>query len=70
MKVNFQEKLAPGSSFVLTAKVDQARGRKVKINGKLEVLSRRGATGPTVADATCLLVEPKWFKWLNWVDLF
>ncbi|ODQ45084.1 hypothetical protein PICMEDRAFT_73870 [Pichia membranifaciens NRRL Y-2026] len=70
LKVNFQEKLAPGSSFVLTAKVDQARGRKVKIDGKLEVLSGRGAAGPTVADATCLLVEPKWFKWLNWVDLF
>lgn len=70
LKVDFHGKLPPGSSFVLTAKVGQARGRKVVIDGKLEVLSGRGAVGAPVADATCLLVEPKWFKWLTWVDLF
>lgn len=65
LNVNFDGKLQPNSTFILTAKVEDARGRKVKINGDIKSLN-----GDAVADAKCLLVEPKWFKWLTWVDLF
>lgn len=67
LKVNFSDKkIIPGSNFVLYAKVVESRGRKVFINGKIESLNE----GDLIADANCLLVEPKWFKWLSWVDLF
>lgn len=65
LKVNFDGKLQPDSTFILTAKVQEARGRKVTITGDIKSLD-----GDAVADCKCLLVEPKWFKWLTWVDLF
>lgn len=65
LKVDFQGKLQPNSAFILTAKVAEARGRKVVINGTFTSLD-----GDQIAHATCLLVEPRWFKWLNWVELF
>lgn len=70
LKVDFHGKLPPASNFVLTAKVASARGRKVVIDGRLQTLSAKGKVGDTVANARCLLVEPRWFKWFGWVDLF
>lgn len=70
LKVDFNNKLHPGSNFILSAKVTESRGRKVVIDGKLQSLDKYGRVQETVADANCLLVEPKWFKWFNWVDLF
>lgn len=65
LSVNLKGKIHPNSSFILSAKIQEARGRKVNINGKIESLN-----GDLIADAKCLLVEPRWFKWFNWVELF
>lgn len=65
LNVNLKGKIQPNSSFILSAKVQDARGRKVNINGKIESLD-----GILIADAKCLLVEPRWFKWFNWLELF
>lgn len=65
LNVDFNNKIHPGSTFVLSAKVQEARGRKVLIRGTLDSLK-----GESIADAKCLLVEPRWFKWLSWVELF
>lgn len=65
LDLNFYGKIQPKSTFVLTAKVLDARGRKVKIEGTV-----KSASGERLADATCLLVEPRWFKYFNWVELF
>ncbi|TID20365.1 hypothetical protein CANINC_003610 [Pichia inconspicua] len=65
LDLNFYGKIQPNSRFVLKTKVEEARGRKVTIKGT--VIS---AEGDRLADAKCLLVEPRWFKYFNWVELF
>lgn len=65
LSVDFNNKIQPGSSFVLRAKVQEARGRKVTIRGTLDSLD-----GTSIANADCLLVEPRWFKKLNWIEMF
>lgn len=65
LKVDFAKKLQPNNAFILDAQVTEARGRKVTINGKIESLN-----GDPIATASCLLVEPKWFKYFSWIDLF
>lgn len=70
LNVNFSNKLQPNSTFMLTAKVTESRGRKVIIDGKLLPLDRKGKVGTSISDARCILVEPTWFKYFGWVDLF
>ncbi|KAG0676697.1 hypothetical protein C6P42_001167 [Pichia californica] len=70
LKVEFNDKLPTNSRFILSAKVVESRGRKVVIDGNLQSLDKNGKPQHYVANAKCLLVEPKWFKWFNWVDLF
>lgn len=66
LTVNFDKKLEPNSKFILTSKVVNSRGRKVTIEGNIKSLDN----GDTIANAECILVEPKWFKYLSWVELF
>lgn len=84
LDLDFVNKVSPGETLVLKAKVTLAKGRKVVIDG--EVLTLAGAaSGTTATTATtstaaanglvlakghCVLVEPKWFKYFNWIDLF
>lgn len=70
LTINFKDKVhlgKNGTDVILSANVKEWKGRKCIIDGKVQTLERNPTT---VADATCVLVEPKWFKWLSWVDLF
>lgn len=71
LSINFHEQAPPNSTVVLMAKVLEARGRKVIINGTLKTFPlTRNEKSITIADAQCILVEPKWFKYFKWVQLW
>lgn len=63
LSINFENQIPPASNVVLKAKVIEHKGRKVKIAGSLQTLSDDPIT---IATATCVLVEPKWFKYFSW----
>lgn len=65
LDLNFYGKIQPKSTFVLQTKVLESRGRRVTIEGIVSTTE-----GERLADAKCLLVEPRWFKYFNWVELF
>lgn len=70
LSINFRNQAPPNSTLVLRAKVTEAKGRKVTISGHLETLPATGSDKPVViADAVCILVEPRWFKWVKWLDV-
>lgn len=67
LSINFLEQIKPDTSVVLKAKVVEHKGRKVIIDGHIETLDKKPVR---IADAVCVLVEPKWFKYFNWLSLF
>ncbi|CCE83885.1 Piso0_004481 [Millerozyma farinosa CBS 7064] len=70
LSLNFRNEAPPQSTLVLRAKVTETKGRKVVINGSVETFPFDGSTpSNVVADATCILVEPKWFKYFSWAQL-
>lgn len=70
LSINFHNQAPPNSTLVLKAKVVEAKGRKVTINGHLETLPEKATDEPVlIADAQCILVEPRWFKWVKWLDV-
>ncbi|ODV83156.1 hypothetical protein CANARDRAFT_177942 [[Candida] arabinofermentans NRRL YB-2248] len=71
LNIEFKEKSPPNSNLMLFAEVVQNKGRKCVIKGYVETIPvDKSDRAIRVADATCILVEPKWFKYLNWVPLF
>lgn len=64
LDLKFTRDIAVDSTVVLKARVIESRGRKCVIDGVLEDLEGQ------FAEARCTLVEPKWFKYLNWVKVF
>lgn len=56
-------------TLVLKAKVVESKGRKAVIDGHVAVL-KGGKEGTILARGHCVLVEPKWFKYIDWLDLF
>ncbi|KAG7892375.1 hypothetical protein KL905_003290 [Ogataea polymorpha] len=67
LKLDFFQKAPPESTVVLEAQVQEFRGRKCVITGTVKTLERSPIK---VADGYCVLVEPVWFKYLNWVPVF
>lgn len=77
LDLNFTNDLPADSTVVLRASIAETKGRKCVIEGTLETLptkywmtGKEAKTGTVIAEANCILVEPKWFKYLKWVDLF
>lgn len=65
LDIDFAAKAEPGSVVVVKGKVVSHKGRKCVIEGDVADLR-----GKPIASARCVLVEPKWFKYFAWVDLF
>ncbi|ANZ77320.1 BA75_04479T0 [Komagataella pastoris] len=72
LTINFENKVDPGSTVVLKGQVMEAKGRKCIIKGNIETLSYndRQEESTNIASAQCVLVEPKWFKYLSWLKVF
>lgn len=66
LDIEFLKRAEPNSILVLNSKVVNHKGRKCVIEGDVKDLKN----GELIARANCILVEPKWFKYLNWVTLF
>lgn len=77
LNINFERDIPIDSTVVLKAHVTESKGRKCVIEGTLESLPKSSVFWmdnfwkPAVyAQATCILVEPKWFKHLGWLGMF
>jgi hypothetical protein len=67
LSINFKDHIKPDSTVILKAKVREHKGRKVIIDGHVETV---GPNPIRIAEAECILVEPKWFKYFSWLNLF
>ena len=68
--IDFKNQAPPQSTVVLHAKVKEAKGRKVVIEGYLETLPLNKSETPLlIAESKCVLVEPKWFKYFAWLQV-
>lgn len=67
LSIDFLAHIKPDSTVILKAKVKEHKGRKVVIEGHIETV---GANPVKIAQAECILVEPKWFKYFAWLKLF
>lgn len=77
LDIQFDKDIPADSTIVLRARVSNFKGRKCVIEGTLESLPRfpnswmNSIWKPSqYAKAKCILVEPKWFKYLNWLNIF
>lgn len=72
LTIDFKNKAPPNSNIMLIANVTETKGRKCIIKGHVETIPEINSKDKPihVADAICILVEPKWFKYFGWVDLF
>lgn len=70
LTINFKKQAQPQATVVLRAKVAEAKGRKVVINGSLLTYPTKvGEKAVEIASAKCILVEPKWFKYFRWLQI-
>ncbi|SCU97611.1 LADA_0H07184g1_1 [Lachancea dasiensis] len=74
LDINFCHDVPTDCTVVLKAHVIESRGRKCVIGGSLQTLPSRSWYTPwkaesstVLATATCILVEPKWFKYAKWM---
>ncbi|AQZ18695.1 YBL095W [Zygosaccharomyces parabailii] len=78
LDLQFERPVPAGSLVVLRASVVESRGRKCVIGGRLESIPgmEQGVGGwlrsilgrsQVYARGECVLVEPRWFKWMKWV---
>lgn len=70
--IDFKNQAPPQSTVVLRAKVKEAKGRKVVIGGYLETLpldDNKAEKPLLIAESTCILVQPKWFKYFTWLQI-
>lgn len=83
LEINFEKDVPLDSTIVLNARVVENKGRKCIIEGTLQspplpegswLSSIPGwiyKSKPTVyATAKCVLVEPRWFKYITWINVF
>ncbi|KAL7665753.1 Thioesterase domain-containing protein [[Candida] zeylanoides] len=70
LAIHFDNQAPPNSTVVLRAKVTEAKGRKVTIDGRLETFPLDGSPPLPIATSQSILVEPKWFKYLAWLQIF
>jgi len=67
LSIDFIQHVKPDSTILLKAKVKEVKGRKVVIGGHVETVEKHPKI---VAEADCILVEPRWFKYFQWLKLF
>ncbi|SCW00104.1 LAFE_0B09538g1_1 [Lachancea fermentati] len=77
LSIDYARDVPVDSTVVLRAHVHEASGRKCVIKGTLETLPAKRwwnplgrETSTVLASATCILVEPKWFKYVTWFNAF
>ncbi|QPG76798.1 hypothetical protein FOA43_004192 [Brettanomyces nanus] len=72
LSINYHVKIQPNSMVMLVAKVTESHGRKCVIKGHIETFpdTDDDHQAERIADGECILVQPKWFKYFNWVRLF
>lgn len=69
LSIDFKNQAPPNSTLVLRAKVVEAKGRKVVIEGTLSTFPLDDSAVFDIASSRCVLVEPKWFKYFRWLQL-
>lgn len=65
LSIDFADRAPANAPVLLSAQVVSHNGRKVVIDGKLQTLND-GSPPVTIATASCVLIEPKWFKYFSW----
>lgn len=80
LMVDFKKEIPSDTTVILRAKVSELKGRKCVIKGTLEAIPKKNIFqyvcgiepnhGETYVSAKCILVEPKWFKYLSWLNIF
>lgn len=81
LNIEFDKEIPQDSTIVLKAHVSESKGRKCIIDGSLEsipqrnilnkILGQKGSNNGTIyVRSKCILVEPKWFKYFSWINLF
>ncbi|SMN21305.1 similar to Saccharomyces cerevisiae YBL095W Putative protein of unknown function [Maudiozyma saulgeensis] len=81
LSIEFAKEIPQDSTIVLKAHVSDSKGRKCIIDGSLESIPQRNifnkilrqggsGNGTIFVRSKCILVEPKWFKYFSWVNLF
>ncbi|EGV65366.1 thioesterase superfamily protein [Yamadazyma tenuis] len=65
LSINFQNQAPPNSIVLLKAHVTEQKGRKAVVEGSIVTVDQKPVT---IATATCIVVEPKWFKYLSWLS--
>ena len=68
LTIDFHEQAPADTTVVLRARVKSAKGRKVVISGKLTTLPSTGEEPVEIASASCIMVEPRWFRYLRWLE--
>lgn len=64
--LNYRSPVRSDSYIVLVSEVEEAKGRKVIVKGRLESLPDTGSP-ITLVEGEVILVEPKWAKYLTWM---
>ncbi|AET40976.1 Mrx3p Ecym_7126 [Eremothecium cymbalariae DBVPG len=77
LNIKYQRDIPADSTLALRAHVVETKGRKCIIKGTLESVPEKssswklGSGSPTVyAEAECILVEPRWYKYVTWLSFF
>lgn len=80
LSLDFKKDIPADTTVVLRAKINELKGRKCVIDGTLEAIPKKNifqyvlgmepSHGETYVSAKCILVEPKWFKYLGWLHIF
>lgn len=65
LEIDFINQAPANSPVLLQAQVVEHSRRKVVIEGSLQTLN---APPVTIATANCVLVEPRWFKYVSWLQ--
>lgn len=69
LTIDFKSEAPAHRAVVLRAKVVEAKGRKVVVDGTLSTFPSDGSEGVEIALARCILVEPRWFRYFRWLQL-
>lgn len=66
LNLNYRAPVRSNSYIVLESEVEEAKGRKVSVKGKLESLPESGLP-VTLVEGDVVLVEPKWARYVTWL---
>lgn len=70
LSIDFENQAPPDSTVVLRAKIKEHKGRKVVIEGYVETFPLNGDKPVRIAQSECVLVEPKWFRYFRFLQVF